>query len=146
MNVIGDTSKARLIAAFIDHLLAFALMLLIVALIPEESALLKGLLFFLAYVAYYVVLEALWSRTLGKYFQGLVVRKLDGSLCDWKAALLRGVTRVIEVNPLLFGGLPAGLVIISTQRKQRVGDILAGTVVVSADTRWGVELDPGIAT
>jgi uncharacterized RDD family membrane protein YckC len=146
VEVIGDTSKARLIAAFIDHLLAFALMLLILALIPEESALLKGLLFFTAYLAYYVILEAVWSRTVGKYFQGLVVRKLDGSPCDVKAALLRGVTRIIEVNPLLFGGLPAGLVIISTQRKQRVGDILAGTVVVAAGTRWGVGFDPGVAT
>jgi uncharacterized RDD family membrane protein YckC len=121
-------------------------MLLIVALMPEESALLKGLLFFLAYIAYYVILEALWSRTLGKYFQGLVVRKLNGTPCDWKAAFFRGVTRVIEVNPLLFGGLPAGLVIISTPRKQRVGDILAGTVVVSVATRWGAGFDPDVAT
>jgi len=58
------------------------------------------------------------------------VRKLDGSPCDWKAALIRGGLRLFEVNPLLLGGLPAGLVIISTSQKQRLGDILAGTVVV----------------
>jgi uncharacterized RDD family membrane protein YckC len=146
LDVIGDTSKARLIAAFIDHLFAFGLMLFVVTLMPEESALLKALLFFLAYLAYYVILEALWSRTLGKYFQGLVVRKLDGSPCDLKAALIRSGTRVIEANPLLLGGLPAGLVIISTERKQRVGDLLAGTVVVAVDAKWGVGLDPESAT
>lgn len=146
MEIVGDTSKARLLAAFLDHLLAFGLMLLIVALMPEESALIKGSLFFIAYLAYYVILEALWSRTLGKYFQGLVVRKLDGSHCGWKAALIRSMARVIEVNPLLLGGLPAGLVIISTERKQRIGDLLAGTVVVSVDVKWGVEFDPSVAT
>jgi len=32
MNVVGDASKARLVAVFIDHLIGFALMLFIVAL------------------------------------------------------------------------------------------------------------------
>ena len=69
--------------------------------------------------------------TFGKYFQGLIVRKLNGQRCDWKAACIRGVLRVIEVNPLLLGGIPAGLVVIATDQKQRLGDLLAGTVVVS---------------
>jgi uncharacterized RDD family membrane protein YckC len=136
MTIIGDTSKARLIAAFIDHLIAFALMLMVVGLVPESLPLLKAVLFFLVYLAYFVVLEALWSRTLGKFFQGLVVRKLDGRRCDWRAALLRGSLRIIEVNPLLLGGLPAGLVIIASERKQRIGDLLAGTVVVSSTLIW----------
>jgi len=136
MSIVGDASKARLIAVFIDHLIAFALMLFVVALVPEEFPVVKGVLFFLVYLAYFVVLEALWSRTLGKYFQGLVVRKLDGSPCDWPAALIRSGLRIFEVNPLLFGGLPAGIVIISTSRKQRIGDVLAGTIVVSDKLQW----------
>src|SRR4051812_24013947 len=104
-----------------DHIFAIGLMLLIIVLMREEPAILKGLLFFLVYLAYYAILEALWSRTLGKYFQGLVVRKLDGGPCGWKAALIRTIARIIEVNPLLLGDLPAALVIISTERRQRVG-------------------------
>jgi uncharacterized RDD family membrane protein YckC len=146
LEIIGDASKARLIAAFLDHLFAFILMLIIVALLPGESAFIKGLLFFLVYLAYYVVLEALWSRTLGKFFQGLVIRQLDGSPCGWKAALIRSGTRIIEVNPLLLGGLPAGLAITLTKRKQRIGDILAGTVVVSVNSRWGASLSSDTAT
>jgi uncharacterized RDD family membrane protein YckC len=138
MTIIGDASKARLIALFIDHLLAFGLMLLTVAFVPESLPVIKATLFFVVYLAYFVVLEGLWSRTLGKYFQGLVVRKLDGSRCDWKAALIRGGLRIIEVNPLLFGGIPAGLVIIASKRKQRLGDILAGTLVVSDKLQWDV--------
>ena len=136
MSVVGDTSKARLIAVFIDHLLAFGLMLFVVAFVPESFPIVKAAFFFLIYLAYFVVLEALWSRTLGKYFQGLVVRKLDGSRCDWKGSLIRGGLRILEVNPLLLGGLPAGIAILSSKRKQRVGDMLAGTLVVSNNLKW----------
>ncbi len=136
MTIIGDTSKARLIAVFIDHFIAFALMMIAVALVPESLPLVKAVFFFVIYLAYFVVLEALWSRTLGKFFQGLVVRKLDGSPCDWTAALIRGGLRIVEVNPLLLGSLPAGLVIIASERKQRIGDLLAGTVVVSSKLIW----------
>ena len=136
MTIIGDASKARLIALFIDHLIGFALMLVAVAFVPEDMPVVKAVLFFLVYLAYFVVLEGLWSRTLGKFFQGLVVRKLDGSRCGWKAALIRGGLRIIEVNPLLLGGLPAGLVVIATERKQRIGDLLAGTLVVSDQLIW----------
>ena len=134
--MVGDTSKARLIAVFIDHLIAFALTLLVLAFVPESLPMVKAVFFFLIYLAYFVVLEALWSRTLGKLFQGLVIRKLDGSRCDLKAALIRSALRIIEVNPLLLGGLPAGLVIISSKRKQRIGDLLAGTLVVSTASQW----------
>lgn len=136
MNIVGDASKARLLAVFIDHLVAFALVLFVVALVSQEFAVLKGVLFFLVYLAYFVVLEALWSRTLGKYFQGLMVRKLDGAPCDWPAALIRGALRILEVNPLLLGGIPAGLVVISTRRHQRIGDVLAGTMVVADKLEW----------
>ena len=136
MTVIGDASKARLIALFIDHLIALALMFFAVALVPEDFPVVKAVFFFLFYLAYFVVLEGLWSRTLGKFFQGLIVRKLDGTRCDWKAALIRSALRIIEVNPILLGGLPAGLVIIASARKQRIGDLLAGTVVVSDRLIW----------
>jgi uncharacterized RDD family membrane protein YckC len=143
MTIIGDASKARLIAVFIDHFIAFALMMLAVAFVPESLPVVKAVFFFVIYLAYFVVLEALWSRTLGKFFQGLVVRKLDGSPCDWTAALIRSGLRIFEVNPLLLGGLPAGLVIIASQRKQRIGDLLAGTVVVSNKLIWdSTSLEP----
>lgn len=135
MGLVGITSKGRLIAAFIDHLIAFALMLFVVALVPERFPILKGVLFFLVYLAYFVVLEALWSRTLGKYFQGLRVCKVHGNPCDWRASFIRNGLRLLEVNPLLFGGLPAGIAILSSARRQRIGDMLANTVVVSVNTK-----------
>lgn len=139
MKVVGDASKARIIAAFIDNLFAFVAMMVVVSLVPERFPALKAICFFLVYLSYFIVLEALWSRTFGKYFQGLIVRKLDGSRGDWKASLIRGGLRIIEVNPLLLGGLPAGIAILSSEQKQRIGDMLAGTVVVSDRLKWDVE-------
>jgi len=110
--------------------------MLVVAFVPESLPTLKAVLFFLTYLAYFFLLETLWSRTFGKFFQGLVIRKLDGSRCDWKAALIRSALRLVEVNPLLLGGLPAGLVIVASERKQRIGDLLAGTLVVSTALHW----------
>lgn len=143
--IVGDVSKARLLAMFIDHLIAFALMLFVVALIPESFPLLKAVLFFLVYLGYFVVLEALWSRTLGKFFQGLIVRKLNGAHCDWKASLIRNGFRILEVNPLLLGALPGGIAIVSSTRKQRIGDMLAGTLVISNKLKWEATGDEEVA-
>lgn len=139
MSIVGEVSKERFIAAFVDNLIGFALMMAVAILIPEGFPVIKVIFYILIYFVYFIVFEAVWSRTLGKYFQGLIVRKLDGSRCDWKSALIRGTLRLIEVNPFLLGGLPAGLVIISSSRKQRLGDILAGTVVVSDKTEWSID-------
>ena len=136
MIIIGDASRARLMALVIDHLIVFALMMLAVAFMPESLRLMKAVFLMVFYLAYFVVLEALWSRTPGKFVEGLVVRNLDGSRCGWTAALIRGSLRIVEINPFFLGGLPAGLVIIASERKQRIGDMLAGTVVVSNKLRW----------
>lgn len=140
MEIIADSSKGRLIAAFFDHLIAFILMMLVEAFVPESLPVLKAILFFVVYLAYFVVLEAIWSRTIGKFFQGLIVRKLDGSRCGWKASLIRNGMRLIEVNPLLLGGIPAGIAIFSSPRKQRIGDMLAGTLVVPRKLRWPTQV------
>jgi uncharacterized RDD family membrane protein YckC len=46
--------------------------------------------------------------------------------------LVRTLLRLLEANPLLFGGLPAGVAILLSGRNQRLGDLAAGTMVVSA--------------
>lgn len=98
MQTVGDASKARLIAAFIDNLIGLAFMLIVVGVMPEDFSTARAILIPTGYLGYFILSEALWSRTLGKYLQGLVVRKIDGSRCDWKASLIRNVFRVIEVN------------------------------------------------
>jgi uncharacterized RDD family membrane protein YckC len=136
MKIIADASKSRGIAAFIDHLMAAGITLLAAALLPESWSAGKAVGVFVVYLSYFVGFEALWSRTPGKYFQGLVVKKLDGTRCDFTGALIRGLARLIEVNPFLLGGLPAAIAILMSERKQRVGDMLAETLVVPVYLVW----------
>ena len=140
-RVVGDATKARFISAIVDNLLALFLTLVIVGSVPENLSVLRGTLLVTSYLGYYFILEAFWSRTLGKYFQGLVVRKLNGEPGDWRTALIRTLTRIIEVNPVLFGAIPAGLILITSERKQRLGDMLAGSVVVSDKLRWDSKVE-----
>jgi uncharacterized RDD family membrane protein YckC len=139
MEILGDASKARFIAAFIDNFVALLLMYSIVVVVPETLPLVKGIVIVGVYLGYFFLLEGIWARTIGKYFQGLLVRQLDGSKCNWQAAFIRSLTRILEVNPALFGGIPAGLLIVSSERKQRLGDMLAGTVVVSDKLMWALD-------
>lgn len=74
--------------------------------------------------------QAAFGTTIMKRAFGLAVVRLDGTRAGFREALVRTLLRIVEVNPLLFGGLPAGLSIAFTKRRQRLGDILAGTAVV----------------
>ena len=43
---------------------------------------------------------------------------------------LRTITRLVEVNPFLFGGIPDGIAVTMSKRRQRLGDMHAQTYVV----------------
>lgn len=79
--------------------------------------------------AYYVLLEWKLGATLGKLVKGIRVVKLTGKKIDLKASLIRNVMRVIDFLPFCYfvGALLVGF----SETKQRVGDRLARTVVVS---------------
>lgn len=85
-------------------------------------------------VLYFPLTEGLWGRTLGKLFAGTMVVDKAGRVPGLGRALVRTLFRLIEVNPVLLGGVPAGICVLATKRKQRIGDLVAGTYVLSADT------------
>ena len=136
MQISGVLNKERFFAISIDSSIAIIVTLFIMVLVREMPAGVKGVILASVYLGYFIVFEGLWSRTPGKYHQGLIVRKLDGTMAGWKEAFARGIFILFELNPLLFGGLPAGIVVLSSERKQRIGDMLAGTVVVSDKLVW----------
>ena len=129
-HLIGDAGKARIIAFIIDNFVACLLAFLCVGAIQSDNAIISGTVLGLTYLAYFFVFEITWGRTPGKFFQGLVVRDVNGGRCTVKQILIRTITRTLEANPILLGGIPAGIAIISSTQKQRIGDSLAGTVVV----------------
>lgn len=89
-----------------------------------------GVSLFGVYFAYFFLFEWLFAATPGKLLTGLKIVRLDGEPCGAKEALIRTLTRLIEFNPLLLGGLPAALLAMQSPKRQRWGDRLAGTIVV----------------
>jgi len=91
------------------------------------------LLYLVILYGYYVALETLFGATVGKLILGLRVIKVSGAPYGLGAALLRNLLRFVDSFP--FGLYVVGLVFISaTEKKQRLGDIVAGTTVVKAST------------
>ena len=85
---------------------------------------------------YFVILEGLWGVTLGKLGTKIRVVDAKGQKPGLLRALVRMLLRLIEVNPIIFGGIPAGIVVWLSDTRQRLGDMLAGTYVLySADVR-----------
>jgi uncharacterized RDD family membrane protein YckC len=88
-------------------------------------------LLFLAQWGYFTTLEALRGASPGKSALGLRVVTLEGRPIGFGASLLRNLLRAADALPF---GYIAGVVSISlTSRFQRVGDLVAGTMVVRTD-------------
>ncbi len=139
---VGDGGRARLAAMILDNFLAAFLGILAAALVPGSDVL-RGLTCCAVYLAYYFLSEGLWARTLGKRLARLEVRGADGTLAGWRESAIRTALRLVEANPILFGSIPAGLFVTFSKRKQRLGDILAQTVVIRRPV--GVEQAPARA-
>ena len=127
-----DTIVPRYLAASMDNVLSFIASIAAAKAIPEEWAALQVTVFIAVFPMYFFVQEGLFSRTIGKFFTGLMVVQYDGKRCTWRQAAIRTAFRFLEVNPILFGALPAALSIIFSQHRQRFGDKVAQTIVVPA--------------
>jgi uncharacterized RDD family membrane protein YckC len=96
----------------------------------------SGDLFFVLLVTiylsmYFVVLEGRWGITLGKLVMQIRVVDLEGRPPSYLQAFLRMLLRLVDV-PLFIGFTPAGLVLLFSECKQRLGDRLAETYVLYA--------------
>lgn len=77
---------------------------------------------------YLIITEAVWGQSLGKKLFGIKVMMQDGRKCTVLGAILRNTFRIIDV---IFGGyLLAIIVMMLTPKRQRIGDLIAKTVVV----------------
>jgi len=137
-DLAGPGSRAM--AAMIDYgLIASTLIALglVVALAPAIEGAVGGVsaatwtfLAFLLQSGYFFTCEWIWrGRTVGKRAIGLRVVSDDGTPIDIEAAALRNVLRVIDLQPGFTGILGLGLMA-GQRRSQRVGDLVAGTIVV----------------
>jgi uncharacterized RDD family membrane protein YckC len=131
-SLIGDATKFRIFAASVDNLLAMLAALFTASRLPGLPDPDRVSVAVVTYLTYFWLQEAIWSNTVGKRLFGLCIRRLNGARCGWGAAFVRTVTRVVEVNPVVLGGLPAALLGAFSRRHQRLGDLLSGCVVIRA--------------
>lgn len=85
-------------------------------------------LFFIVNWSYDIVCEVWLGGTPGKRALGLQVIHVNGTPVGLRASFIRNVLRTADLFPVLYG---LGLVVMClSDRFQRIGDVLAGTVVV----------------
>ncbi|MBV9122455.1 MAG: RDD family protein [Planctomycetes bacterium] len=130
--LIGDATITRYFAMISDNLLAFIGAAWVASRFGALGDILPNIVLFVSYFVYFLLTEGLLSTTPGKFLCGLCVRTLSGGRCSWAQAAIRTVFRFVEANPILLGALPGAITVLVTRRHQRLGDLLAGTVVVSS--------------
>ncbi|WP_117592101.1 RDD family protein [Haloprofundus halophilus] len=80
---------------------------------------------------YFVYMEAAYGQTYGKKYSNIVVVNKDGSDVGFVGSFVRNLLRVVDSLPFFY--LLGIALIYFTDDAQRVGDMLAKTVVVETE-------------
>lgn len=161
MNLSKLEFHKRLLAYIIDLVLLYVYLRLSIFLILDgvglsESTVGFTLIMILLPLLFYTLLTELWmnGQTLGKRVLRIRVVSLDGGEPTLGQYLIRAFARFYEwgaiifllfwgngigLMALIFGGITCCIIIAVSQKGQRLGDILAGTVVVNTRTKLSVE-------
>jgi uncharacterized RDD family membrane protein YckC len=137
----------RFLAAFVDYMIeAVAIMILVVIGIvisfsafsgagadPTDSAMLFLVLAIAVYIGatlgYFVLFEWLWNgQTPGKRIAGIRVVRRGGLPLSFREVLLRNLFRLLDMLPS--NGFTGLVSFFATKHQQRLGDLVADTVVI----------------
>lgn len=95
------------------------------------------LLFGVPFTFYHLFMEVYYhGQSLGKMAMNIKVVRLDGREVTALNYFLRWLLRLVDIS--LFSGAIAIVVILAGGRGQRLGDVVAGTAVVSTRARTGL--------
>ena len=130
----------------VDFALRFILVWILAIVLGVLGATGAGLYFlalFGVYWLYPVLFEALRDgQTPGKKVLGLRVVNANGTPVTWTASIVRNLLRVVDMLPVGYAfGVVSSLV---DTRNRRLGDIVAGTLVVHVDAARHHEAAPDV--
>ncbi len=138
----------RIVAAIIDNLILVAWIAAVAGLsvwifgdsIGERMAVIwvLGFIIGIPYVFYNLACEVLFNgQSLGKKAMQLRVMRLDGTAPRLGDYVLRWLLRLVDTNLPGVGPLVAVIVIAASGKGQRLGDMAAGTTIISLKPRPG---------
>ena len=97
---------------------------------------LPALIYFLITLLYFIVLEGTVGQTVGKMLLGIqVVREGTGQTPGMGAATIRTLLRIIDAFPFFLPYLVGFIVVLVSGKNQRLGDMVANTLVVRKGTQ-----------
>ena len=134
---LGSRFVALLIDWTVQGLLGFALLLLGIGLSAGDLGGVGIALFFLltfgVLFGYPIALETLWrGRTLGKAAMGLRVVTTEGGPVRFRHAAIRAALGLVDF--MVTSGAAAVISVLATRNNQRLGDLVAGTLVLRERT------------
>lgn len=135
----------RILAFFIDAFILYLYSILVnlvgdtIGYMYDDRWTQRGLvaLIFLPAMFYSLLMHIIFNgRTVGKMLLKMRVVKVDGSPVHWSNYLVRWMLRLVDI--WLFVGSIGILTILFSDKKQRLGDAAAGTVVISTKNKTTV--------
>ena len=151
---LGSRAVAMMLDVLVQFALLFGAFLLILFTAPRaDGSLVTAMIIVflvLILVGYPVILETLTrGRSLGKMAMGLRVVRLDGGPISFRHALTRGLAgAIVDFWVLGLFGAVAVVVSLVSPNGRRVGDYLAGTLVirerVPQPAYAGIMMPPGL--
>ena len=124
----------RVLGAIIDIIVLFIIMIIFSFLFgtAEGSSFavsgFAALIMYLIMFAYFIVLEVVTGKTIGKYVVKAKVVNESGGQISWGAAIIRTLLRIVDG---FFFYLVGFIIALATKENQRLGDIAAKTYVVN---------------
>jgi uncharacterized RDD family membrane protein YckC len=143
INFTAATVGDRIIAYFLDWLIKGAYAIVVYGIffygleinkmfetMDQWSVIATVAVFALPMILYSIVTESmLEGQTIGKKLMKIKVVKIDGYQASFAEYLMRWFFRIIDIS--LFSGIVALITVITSQKSQRLGDMVAGTSVIT---------------
>ena len=143
INFIAASVGERILAYIIDLIIKIAYGVVIFQLVLQALGVMDAiehmdqwsmiaiiLIFYLPVIFYSLVFETILDgQTIGKRIMKIKVVKIDGYQASLADFLVRWFFRIIDIN--MMSGIVALIAIVTSSKSQRLGDMTAGTSVIS---------------
>ena len=117
----------RIVAFLIDSTIVFPVSVMLLLIFHMELYIFLSI-FLLIQIFYFTCLEFYFGSTIGKAILDIEVRNVANEKADFMTIFTRNIIRILEFFAMFY--LVSVLLIVATPKRQRIGDIIADSIVV----------------